>query len=84
MIEETNRGHFDPVTLEGKVTRFVARDELLERFVELDGHPAINAPVHEAAETIILRDKVNGRRVLKDYEDTPATERYREGQSSQD
>ena len=29
------------------------------------------------AETIILRNKVDGKRVLQEYEDTPATERYR-------
>jgi hypothetical protein len=30
------------------------------------------------AETIILRNKVDGRKVLQEYDDTPATERHRE------
>jgi hypothetical protein len=41
-IEVTREGHFDRTTYQGKTTRFVARDELLERLQELDGHPAIS------------------------------------------
>ena len=76
-IEVTREGHFDRVINQGKTTRFVARDELLERLQELDGHPAISIKPDLDAETIILRDKVDGKNVLQEYEDTPATERYR-------
>ena len=76
-IEITKLGHFDRVTYQGNTTRFVARDELLERLQELEGHPAISIKPDFNAETIILRDKVDGRKVLQEYEDTPATERHR-------
>ena len=76
-IEVTREGHFDRTTYQGKTTRFVARDELLERLQELDGHPAISIKPDLNAETIILRNKVDGKKVLQEYEDTPATERHR-------
>ena len=76
-IEVTREGHFDRTTYQGKTTRFVARDELLERLQELDGHPAISIKPDLDAETIILRNKVDGKKVLQEYEDTPATERHR-------
>ena len=76
-IEVTREGHFDRIIYQGKTTRFVARDELLERLQELDGHPAISIKPDMDAETIILRNKVDGRKVLQEYDDTPATERHR-------
>ena len=53
-IEVTREGHFDRTTYQGKTTRFVARDELLERLQELDGRPAISIKPDLDAETIIL------------------------------
>jgi hypothetical protein len=76
-IEVTHEGYYDRVTLQGGLTRFIAKDELLERLQELDEHPAISIKPDLNAETIILRNKVNGKKVLQEYEDTPATERYR-------
>ena len=76
-IEVTQEGYYDRVTLQSGLTRFVARDELLERLQELDGHPAISIKPDLDAETIILRNKVGGKKVLQEYEDTPATERHR-------
>ena len=77
-VEVTKEGYFDRIIYQGKTTRFVARDELLERLQELDGHPAISIKPDLDAETIILRDKIGGKKVLQEYEDTPTTERYRE------
>ena len=77
-IEVTKEGHFDRNLFQGKITRIVAKDELLERLLELEGHPAITVPNDLNKETILLRDKVNGKRVLKDYPDTHITERYRD------
>ena len=76
-IEVTREGYLDRVIYQGKTTRFVAKDELLERLLALDGHPAISVKPDEDAETIILRNTVDGKKVLQEYEDTPATERYR-------
>ena len=77
-IEVAKEGHYEKETGEGKITRIIAKDELLERLLELEGHPAITVPNDLNKETILLRDKVNGKRVLKDYPDTHITERYRD------
>lgn len=77
-IEVTKEGYYDRDTCQGNVTRFVARDELLERLQELDGHPAISIKPDMDAETIILRNKIGGKKALQEYEDTPTTERYRQ------
>ena len=39
-IEINQNGYFDRGTLHGDLTRYIAKDELLERFTELDGHLA--------------------------------------------
>ena len=77
LIEVTQEGYLDRETYQGELTRYVAKDELLERLLELDGHPAISIKPKQDAEIIILRNKVDGKKVLQEYEDTPATERYR-------
>ena len=64
MIEETARGYFDHSTLQGNLTRYVARDELLERLLELEGHPALLPPYDKDAEIIILRDKIDGKKIV--------------------
>ena len=77
-IEVAKEGHYEKETGEGEITRIIAKDELLERLLELEGHPAITVPNDLNKEIILLRDKVNGKRVLKDYPDTHITERYRD------
>ena len=76
-IEITHEGYFDRETLQGSLTKFVARNELLERLHEIDEHPAIFFSPSPEHEIIILRDKVDGQRKEIDYEDTPKTEEYR-------
>jgi len=76
-IEITHEGYFDRETLQGSLTKFVARNELLERLHEIDEHPAIFFSLSPEHETIILRDKVDGQRKEIDYADTPKTEDYR-------
>ncbi|MDA9673613.1 hypothetical protein N9U01_04290 [Paracoccaceae bacterium] len=77
-IEITQNGFFDREALQGDLTRYIAKDELLERLTELDGHPAITFKPDLNAETIILRNKVDGKKRDIDYSDTPSTERYRD------
>ena len=77
-IEVTKEGHFDRATLQGDLTRFVAKDELLERLQALEGHPAVKSGINHDPEIIILRNKINGKKSYVDYEDTPTTERFRE------
>jgi len=76
-IEVTTGGYFSRERQSGGLTRFVPTDRLLERFEELDGHPAFVFPYDVDQEVIILRDKIDGRKVDIDYKDTPKTERFR-------
>ena len=78
MIEVTQEGFFDRETLQGGLTRFVAKDELLERLQTLEGHPAVNSNINHDQEIIILRNTINGKKSFVEYEDTPTTEGFRE------
>ena len=77
-IEVTQRGHFDRATLQGGLTRFVAKDELLERLHALEGHPAVKSGINHDQEIIVLRNTINGKKSFVEYEDTPTTEGFRE------
>ena len=77
-IEITQDGYFDHETLEGSVTRFIAKDELLERLSSIDDHPAMYSIKNGNLETIILRNTINGKKCYVSYEETPTTERFRE------
>ena len=76
-IEVTKEGYFDRTTLQGSLTKFVARDELLERLQEIEDLPAFAIKPDFDRETIILRDVVDGQRKAIEYDDTPKTEEYR-------
>ena len=41
-VEVTKEGYFDRTTLQGSLTKFVARDELLERLQEIEDYPALS------------------------------------------
>ena len=56
----------------------MAQDELLEKLLELEGHPAISLKKDNNIESAVLRDTTDGRRILIDYEDTRFTEEYRD------
>ena len=77
-IEVTQEGYFDKESFEGEITRVVPRDELLERLLELEGHPAITVPNDLNKETILLRNTLGDKKVLIDYKDNHITERYRD------
>jgi hypothetical protein len=77
LIEVTKEGHFDHVLLEGSLTRYIARDELLDKLQQLEGSPALSIKPDLDRETIILRDKINGQKKAIAYEDTPKTDEYR-------
>ncbi|NCV67788.1 MAG: hypothetical protein EBW61_08400 [Rhodobacteraceae bacterium] len=80
-IEVTQEGYFDRPTLQGGLTRFVAKDELLERLRGLEGHPAVRSQVNHAHEIIMLRNTINGKKSFVEYEDTPTTEGFRESKT---
>ena len=77
-IEVTQEGFFDRETLQGELTRFVAKDELLERLQALEGHPAVKSGINHDQEIIILRNTVDGKKSFVAYEETPTTEGFRE------
>ena len=77
-IEITHEPEFNLQTKRGTATRFIARDELLDRFNQLDGHPAIFLTPELDSETVLLRNRIDGRKELIDYEDTSSTEKWRE------
>jgi len=76
-IEVTKVGYFDRTSLQGALTKFIARDELAEQLQNIDGHPAITLPTNIDRETIVLRDIIDGERKTVDYTDTPKTDLYR-------
>ena len=76
-IEITRDGYYDKVKMEGSLTCFVARDELLERLQNLEGHPAISLKPDLDRECILLRNTIEGRRQLVGYDETAQTEKYR-------
>ena len=76
-MEITRDGYYDKVKMEGSLTCFVARDELLERLHNLEGHPAISLKPDLNRECILLRNTVGVRRQLVDYDETAQTEKYK-------
>ena len=76
-IEVTTRGYYSRERGAGGLTRYIPTDHLLERFEELEGHPAFVIQPDLNQEVIILRDKIDDRQVDVDYRDTPKTESYR-------
>lgn len=77
-VEITQKGHYDGESLEGGLTLIIAADELKERLDELQGNPAIAMGPDLSRETILLRNRIDGHRVLVDYEDTDNTDKYRQ------
>ena len=77
-VEITQKSYFDRESLEGGLTRIIAADELKERLDELQGNPAIAIGPDLSRETILLRDRIDGHRVLVEYEDTANTDKYRQ------
>ena len=77
MIEVTTAGFFKREQGSGQLTRFIPTDKLLEKFENLEGHPAFQLKSDISGDIVILRDKINGIRQKVGYIDTPKTERFR-------
>ena len=77
-VEITQKGYFDRDNSEGELTRIIAADELKERINEVRGHPAVALEPDLTRETVLLRNQIDGQRVLVDYEDTASTDQYRQ------
>ncbi|MDA9171436.1 hypothetical protein N9O69_05090 [Alphaproteobacteria bacterium] len=77
LIEVTKNGFYDHVKMEGNLTRYKATPKLNEMLNELDGHPLINLPPNLDSNTILLRQKIDGRRMLAPYDEDKDTEQWR-------
>ena len=77
MIYVTKEGYYDRNKLEGSLTRYKATHNLREHFRDLEGHPAITLKPNLDIQTILLRSKVNGQRVLVSYQEETNTEKWR-------
>ena len=77
LIRITKEGFYDRITYEGSLTRFKATQKLAEQFNELKVHPSVLIKPDINIETVLLRDIVDGKRVLIDYDDDKDTERWR-------
>ena len=77
LIKITGEGKYDPRKMEGKLTRYKAIGHLVEMLQELEGHPAITLKPNIDVQTILLRDKVDGRRQIVPYDEDKDTEQWR-------
>ncbi len=77
LITVTIKEHYDRIKLKGNLNRYKATHELSELFNQIEGHPAISLKHHLDMNTILLRDKVEGRRLLVSYEDDDDTNKWR-------
>ena len=75
LIVVTKDGYYDRTKMQGGLTRYRAREELLEMLNEIPEHPAIHLKPKLDSETILLRNIVDGKRVLVDYEEDAFTDK---------
>ena len=78
LVQETQRGYFNRETLEGSITRFAANDELLSIFSDIKDYPFKAIQPNLSSESIILRDKIDGKKQQIDYLDTPGINEMRD------
>ena len=78
LVQETQRGYLNRETLEGKITRFAANDELLSVFSDIKDDPFKAIQPDLSSESIILRDKIDGKKQQIDYLDTPGVNEMRD------
>ena len=78
LVQETQKGYFNGETLEGSITRFAANDELLSIFADIKEDPFKAIQPDLSSESIILRDKIDGKKQQIDYLDTPSVNEMRD------
>ena len=78
LVQETQKGYFNRETLEGNITRFAANDELLSIFSDIKEDPFKAIQPDLFSESIILRDKIDGKKQQIDYLDTPGVNEMRD------
>ena len=78
LVQETQKGYFHRENLEGSITRFAANDELLSIFSDIKEDPFKAIQPDLFSESIILRDKIDGKKQQIDYLDTPGVNEMRD------
>ena len=78
LIRVSKDAHFDPDTGKGELTKVIATDKLLQIMEGLEGNPFKEVKPDLDAECILLRDRVNGQRVLVPYENNKTTNEMRD------
>ena len=73
MIEVTRNGFFDRETGNGGITKYRAKDKLLELLEGVEGNSFRDIQPDLNAECIVLRDHIDSVRTVIDYEDDAAT-----------
>ena len=68
---------YDRTKMQGGLTRYRAREELLEMLSEIQEHPAIHLKPNLDAETILLRQKIDNKNVLAPYDGDAFTDKAR-------
>ena len=63
--------------MEGNLTRYRATPKLSEMLNELGGHPLIDLPPNLDFKTILLRNIIDGRRMLVPYEEDKSTDQWK-------
>ena len=77
-IRVARDGFFDRDTGRSDVTKVIATDKLLQVLEGLDGNPFKEVKPDLDKECILLRDRINGQRVLVPYENDKTTNEMRE------
>jgi len=77
LIYITKEGYYDHTKMEGSLTRYKATPRLSEMLQELDGHPAISLRPNIDIQTILLRNKFDGRRQIVPYEEDKDINQWR-------
>jgi hypothetical protein len=77
LIYVTKEDYYDFIKMEGSLTRYSAREELIEMLKEIPDHPSSQIKPNLDDETILLSNIVNSQKNLVDYEDDAFTDKAR-------
>jgi hypothetical protein len=78
LIRVARNGFYDRDTGKSDVTKVIATDKLLQIMEGLEGNPFKKVKPDLDKECILLRDRINGQRVLVPYENDKTTNEMRE------
>lgn len=77
LIYITKENYYDFIKMEGSLTKYSARQELIEILKEIPEHPAFQIKPNLDDETILLSNIVNGQKNIVNYEEDAFTDNAR-------